>query len=148
MKKCSYCKTIKENHDFYVDRAKKDGLSCMCKKCSKDRRISWRADNQIRNKLYVREWKDKNKGRWNAIKSKYKSRKLKASPSWLTEHQLKEIVTIYEMASELTKATGINYHVDHICPLQGNTSCGLHVPWNLQILKAKDNIAKGNKLLS
>ncbi len=65
-------------------------------------------------------------------------------PSWVDEDSIK---AIYAEARQLELETGVKYHVDHIIPVQGENVSGLHVPWNLQILKASENIAKSNKML-
>ena len=61
-----------------------------------------------------------------------------ATPAWA---DMDAISRIYE-------ARPVGYHVDHIIPLQGDTVCGLHVDYNLQYLTPKENMAKGNKLLT
>lgn len=60
------------------------------------------------------------------------------------EHQI-EIMTFYDTARRLTAETGIPHEVDHIHPLKGVNFCGLHVPWNLQILTMSVNRSKSNK---
>jgi hypothetical protein len=75
-----------------------------------------------------------------------RAQKLKATPPWLTNEHKRQIVEIYRERDRLTLETGIIYHVDHIYPLVHDKLCGLHVPWNLQILPAGDNLSKGNKV--
>jgi 5-methylcytosine-specific restriction endonuclease McrA len=70
-----------------------------------------------------------------------------ATPKWLTENQKMEVRLKYRLAIELSRATGERHAVDHIIPLHGESVCGLHVPWNLQVLTQKDNLAKYNRLV-
>ena len=70
-----------------------------------------------------------------------------ATPKWLTENQKMEIRFKYRLAIALSRATGERHAVDHIIPLHGESVCGLHVPWNLQVLTQKDNLVKYNRLV-
>lgn len=84
----------------------------------------------------------------NARAARRRAAKLKRTPSWLTREQLFEIQVFYTEAQRLTKETGELYTVDHIEPLQGENVSGLHVPWNLQVLKGlgpNGNFAVKNK---
>lgn len=71
------------------------------------------------------------------------ARKLQATPSWY-DRDLVE--ALYELSAIYSRETGILYHVDHKVPLQNPTVCGLHTFDNLQIIPARDNMSKGNKL--
>lgn len=65
-----------------------------------------------------------------------------AAPSWGNPAA---ILKLFRWADELSKATGIDHHVDHVVPLLSPLVCGLHWEGNLQVLPAIDNKSKGNR---
>ncbi len=88
-----------------------------------------------------------NRDKLNARQAKRRCAKLLRTPKWLIGHDFAEMQIFYSEALHLTKTTGIKYTVDHIVPLQREDVCGLHVPWNLQILTETENSAKGNRII-
>lgn len=107
---------------------------------------AYRLVNLEKCKAAGRQDKIKNRARYTAAENNRKALKLKCSPRWLTESQKAEISALYAYAAEMREAIGEEMHVDHIIPLQGADVCGLHVPWNLQVLRGSDNNEKYNKI--
>ncbi len=64
----------------------------------------------------------------------------RATPPWV---DLQAIKAVYAEAQRLTRQTGQLHVVDHIVPKIGKTVCGLHVPWNLQVVHWRENAQKG-----
>lgn len=159
-KRCISCLDILRLSDFNTDKYTWSTLHSMCKDCHCEQSMDYAITfpEKIRNsqKLYrdnnLTKLKEYNKNyRLNhlaedaARSMKRYTRKLKAAPHWLTKKQLEEIKSFYVQASKKCQETGIEYQVDHIVPLQGANVCGLHVPWNLQVITAEENLRKSNK---
>lgn len=107
------------------------------------RQRAWREANQELQRERVRASYRKAPHKALARWSLRRARLLKATPPWAN---LKAIEVFYEEARRVTATTGQQWEVDHIHPLCNKLSCGLHVPWNLQILPRTENRAKHNKL--
>lgn len=94
---------------------------------------------------YGSNWQKENIDRVRKYSRTRQASRRKATPKWLTKEQHEVILEFYTKAVELEKQTGIPHEVDHIIPLKHDLVCGLHVPWNLQILTENENIIKSNK---
>jgi hypothetical protein len=67
--------------------------------------------------------------------------KLGATPTWADRDEMRQW---YHVAQVLSRG-GVQFHVDHIVPLRGETVCGLHVPANLTVLPWHLNASKGHR---
>lgn len=97
-----------------------------------------RAENPEVFRLLEKRRRDKNPGLDVARVARRRAARLRATPAWVDQDAIE---AVYELAAFM----GLT--VDHIEPLQGANSCGLHVPWNLQLMSFRENSAKGNKLV-
>lgn len=150
MKTCTKCGETKPYTEFHRGNPWSDGYRTNCKECRKEesRKRYLKHGEKIRQQSRESNWKKRFPYKHAANERKRVAAKLNATPEWLTGEHLKEIENLYWLARDLKLVSGEEYHVDHILPLRGENVCGLHVPWNLQILSAKENLQKSNKVVS
>ena len=136
----------------------------------KERRAEWNRNNPEKCRAWSEKWKKENSeaykkimkkayrkyGQNNKDKIAAKAAKRRAvtkesTPSWVYKNEWYSflISEIYHLSSLKTELAGIEHHVDHIVPLTGKKHpnskqyvCGLHVPWNLQVITSESNLQK------
>jgi hypothetical protein len=158
-KKCPQCSDVKPLADFARNITNYDGLMGLCRKCDSDRGSKWRNANPDKS---------------NARGAKRRARKKFAHPDWADARLNRAIQVKYRLAKILEKQHGEPYQVDHIFPIKGYPDlpegvtsidqidfyalteeelmrwngylCGWHVPWNMQVITAAENVSKSNKI--
>jgi len=138
--RAAHAKRVAENPNFYAERYAKNREQDLQNSRNTYVRYAdkWKAKQRL--------WSKTNRGIANALGRKYKLKKAKATPLWLTPEQLYNMQCTYKVAAQLSETSSEKWHVDHIVPIRGKDVCGLHVPWNLQLLPAKMNMTKGNRV--
>lgn len=158
MKYCPKCTRTLDLSGFYKNKSRVDGLQGYCKECKKKRDRQYDAEHREEVNKYAREQRSRSKNYLSHLKKyrekskpirakiqmKRKTSKLQRMPKWLTEFDLLKIKCYYQVAAMYSKESGFDWHVDHVIPLQGKNVSGLHVPSNLQIIPAIENMRKNN----
>ena len=142
MKKCSTCEETKPYTEFFKQPRNKDGYFGQCKFCVNEKRKERKDSINAKQRKYYR-----NNRQYYITKAYLRNKQVaRAKPAWLTEEHEFMLEEIYELRDLRSKLTGVVHHVDHIVPLRGQNCCGLHVPWNLQVIPAVDNLSKSNRI--
>jgi hypothetical protein len=109
--------------------------------CSKGHTVRYVCNNSC-YECAIEQRKHSNKRnhpiRANRVKKASIVRGVPEQEQWLSE--------IYREARALSKLSGQEIQVDHIIPLKGVGVCGLHVPWNLQLVTQSYNCSKRNRI--
>jgi hypothetical protein len=106
------------------------------------RQRRYRDEHKDEVALGVALWKQRNPGRVSALNAKRKAAKRRAIPLWFEKEA---ISAIYEEAVMRSQTEGVDYHVDHIVPVQSKFVCGLHCLANLEVILGEENCSKGNR---
>jgi hypothetical protein len=155
-KRCPECRETKSLSEFGNRSSTYDGKAPYCRPCLGNKVKSWKKANPDKvsaqakadyekhkpaRKLAHSAWKLRNKGVWVGIVENYRRARGCQTPAWANRSAINEI---YADAREF-REHGLNVHVDHIIPLQGEFVSGLHVESNLTVKLAEHNASKGNR---
>jgi hypothetical protein len=144
----------------YVERRKSVGRKCYAKNPEKHRarnrkwrlenaeiqRLAckkWYSENKEKSRNYNKKWKLENQHKVLAKESRRRAR-IKNQLCILNREDELIIQEIYKARKRISDCTGVQFHVDHIYPIAKG---GLHKLSNLQLLPAKINIRKKDKIL-
>lgn len=94
-----------------------------------------------------REYVQANKGKYRERRQRRRAAELNSIPSWFGELDDFVITEASALAEQRKAETGINWHVDHMIPLQAKNACGLHCAENIQVIPEVINLHKLNRLM-
>ena len=103
---------------------------------------TYRKGNKEKVAARDRAWREANQDRVNAYTSRRRALKRKLIPKHLKNCPVEKqrVLDIFKLCRLISKATGIEHHVDHMWPVSDN---GPEWSGNMQIITARENLSKG-----
>jgi len=146
---CKSCKSL-YNKKYRENNAEKlnsylKGWQIANKDLLKEKRKVWNDENRELVRQRNREFRQRHPHKATERNVRLKQSRRQSVPPWLSKPQKIEIQNFYWLAKDLSLLVGEKYEVDHIVPIKGKDVCGLHVPWNLQVLPKDINLKKSNE---
>lgn len=137
---------------YHADAERKKAVSRAWKIANPQKVLSrWRQyaqENQEAVKAHRQNYYRQNRELYLAHAAKRRSAREQATPSWFDADMRDLVREAYALARQRKELLGGEWHVDHIVPLRNKQVCGLHVPWNLQVILAQENLRKGNRFVT
>ncbi len=150
---CCFCGT-----EFGKEHSQQKYCSKSCQSRASNRRLAsykqkWVEENSEKvaeqKKAYAnanREKRVEQTERWRKANMSYYTQYSRLRYAQLQQAKLKSLTKVDEYALDewYNLARKLGLEVDHIVPLKHKKVCGLHVPWNMQLLSRTDNAARNN----
>lgn len=123
-----YKRRYRENREQKLDKAKR-----------------YYRENREQRLEYIKKWCKENPDKRATYNALRRASKFENTPDVIynCSEESGRVEKIYKLRDLLTKATGVEYHVDHIWPLSKG---GPHWSGNLQIITAEENFSKSDTL--
>lgn len=154
-KTCTYCNQTKDLNLFTIKKKEKrfvgrSHYSSVCKACNsysmKERYKLKREELLEYQKSLNKRQLDTYRARKNSNSASYRAKQRKATPPWITKEHTKQMTELFKERERQSVLLGVGHHVDHIIPINSPYVCGLHVPWNLEVITEELNLLKNNKI--
>lgn len=157
---CKDCRSDQRRREWSDNKEENHKKQAEYKAANRDKVLRWKKESYYRNREAIlskqKEYVEKNhEKRLEYQRSHYKSnRHIYIANARKREGRLNEGINnqfndrmkeIYYVCEVVSKETGLEHHVDHIIPLTHSDVCGIHCPWNVQILTKDENQVKKNK---
>lgn len=132
-----------ERHKAYAAAYREKHKDKLLEKWREDKRQCRAADPEKARKLSS-QWAKANRPKVAVVEARRRAAELQRTTHWDTEWDDLVISEAFDLRTRRLEATGVQWHVDHIVPLQGKTVSGLHNGHNMAVIPASANLRKKN----